>query len=97
MIVTLFLTPSKESAFSQSKTGVPSYVIPMIGWSTLVMGYIYYLVFTQLVPKIKRKVLIVEKDPIIVRQGGKPDGAWVLFMEGIDFWWSARSPTAKGG
>ena len=92
LIVTLFLTPSRESPFSQLKTGVPPYVIPTIGLSTLIMGYVYYLVFTKLVPKIKKKDLIVEKDPIIVRQGGKQNGAWVLFMEGIDFWWAARSP-----
>ena len=73
---------------------MPSYVIPTIGLSTLVLGYLYYLGLTQLAPRIKKKVLIVEKEPIIVRQGGRPNGAWVLFMEGIDFWWGARSPTA---
>ena len=92
LIVTLFLTPSKESAFSKSRVGVPSYVIPTIGLSTLLMGYIYYLVLAKLIPKWKKKVLIVEKEPIIVRQGGRPDGEWVQFVEAIEFWWADRSP-----
>ncbi|KAG8527788.1 uncharacterized protein KY384_007942 [Bacidia gigantensis] len=95
LIITLFLTPSDGSVYSYSKTHIPSYVIPTVGLSTLLMGYTYYLIFTRVVPRIKKATLIVERDPIIVRQGGKPNGAWVLFMEGIDFWWASRSPNVN--
>lgn len=64
--------------------------MPVIGLSTLLLGYIYYQIFTKLIPWWRKKVLIVEREPIIVRQGGRQDGEWVQIMEIVEFWWATR-------
>ncbi|KAI9651585.1 MAG: hypothetical protein M1831_000596 [Alyxoria varia] len=92
LMVTLFLTPSDRSYRSSRVTKVQPYVVPTIGLCTLLMGYAYYLVFAKLIPRLKKKNLVVERDPIIVRQGGKPDGEWVVGVEVVEFWWAAKEP-----
>lgn len=71
------------------------YIVPVVGLCSAVVGYLYYLIFAKLIPRWKRQVLLVERDPIIVRQGGKPNGEWVQILEIIDFWWAARDPDEK--
>ena len=86
----MFITPSPTSPFSFQSTGIQHYVVPAVGLSTLVIGYGYYLVFAKVIPRWRKKDLIVEREPIIVRQGGSHDGEWVQILEVVEFWWAAR-------
>lgn len=95
LLLTLFLNPSHASSFSPTRTGISAYVVPTVGLGSLVVGHCYYLVFAKLIPRWRRKELIVEREPIIVRQGGKADGQWVQLMEVVEFWWAARSPKSE--
>lgn len=54
------------------------------------MGYAYYLVFHLLIPRLKRKVRVIERTPVIVRQFGWTDGEWVQVLELVEIWWEAR-------
>ena len=95
MIVGVFIPPSQSSPFSYAKTRVHHYIIPAVGLGTLLIGYIYYLVFAKLIPRWRKEVLIVEREPIIVRQGGRQDGEWVQILEVVEFWWAARQAGSK--
>ncbi|KAI4181528.1 MAG: hypothetical protein LQ346_006757 [Caloplaca aetnensis] len=90
MIVGVFITPSGTSPFSYARTGVRHYIVPAVGLGTLLVAYGYYLLFAKLIPRWRRKVLVVEREPIIVRQGGDQDGEWVQLLEIVEFWWAAR-------
>ncbi|KAL9046610.1 MAG: hypothetical protein Q9214_000595 [Letrouitia sp. 1 TL-2023] len=90
MLVGAFLTPSPLSPFSYANSGVRHYIVPAVGLSTLLMGYAYYLLFAKLIPQWRKKNLIVEREPIIVRQNGEPHGEWVQILEVVEFWWAAR-------
>ncbi|KAL8663323.1 MAG: hypothetical protein Q9202_003959 [Teloschistes flavicans] len=92
LLVAVFVPPSANSPFSHDYQW---YAIPVVGLCSAVVGYIYYLGFTKLYPRLRQQVLVVEREPIIVRQGGKPNGEWVQILEIIDFWWSARDPDSK--
>ncbi|KAL8933025.1 MAG: hypothetical protein Q9211_006005 [Gyalolechia sp. 1 TL-2023] len=87
--------PTAAIVYSEVERGYSWYVVPTVGISSAVMGYVYYLVFAKVIPRLRQQVLVVERDPLIVRQGGKPDGEWVQILETIDFWWSARDPHSK--
>ena len=58
------------------------------------MGYVYYFGFAIVLPRLKHQVRVVERDPIIVRQFGRPDGEWVQALELVEFWWVARGQPA---
>ncbi|KAL8924119.1 MAG: hypothetical protein Q9208_004256 [Pyrenodesmia sp. 3 TL-2023] len=90
MIIGVFITPSEASPFSYARTGVQHYIVPAVGLGTLLVAYSYYLVFAKLIPRWRRKVLVVEREPVIVRQGGDQDGEWVQILEIVEFWWAAR-------
>ncbi|KAL9025552.1 MAG: hypothetical protein Q9196_005646 [Gyalolechia fulgens] len=87
--------PTAAIVYSEVRRGYSWYVVPTVGISSAVVGYVYYLVFAKVIPRLREQVLVVERDPLIVRQGGKPDGEWVQILETIDFWWSARDPHSK--
>ncbi|KAI4090348.1 MAG: hypothetical protein LQ344_004778 [Seirophora lacunosa] len=95
MIVGVFITPGETSPFSYATTGVRHYIVPTVGLCTLLIGYSYYLVFAKLIPRVRKKVLVVEREPIIVRQGGRHDGEWVQILEVVEFWWAARHSEGK--
>ena len=54
------------------------------------LGHIYYFGFAIVLPRLKNKVLVVEREPVIVRQFGRRDGDWVQVLETVEFWWAAR-------
>ncbi|MCJ1462469.1 hypothetical protein MMC07_001071 [Pseudocyphellaria aurata] len=89
-IVGAFLPPSAGSPFAYETTHVQWYIVPTVGLGTLVLGYLYYLGFAVVLPRLKHKTLEVDRDPVIVRQFGRPDGEWVQVMELVEFWWAAR-------
>lgn len=90
MIVGVFVTPRETSPYSYVTTGVRHYIVPAVGLGTLVVGYTYYLVFAKLIPRWRKETLVVEREPIIVRQGGEQNGEWVQILEVVEFWWAAR-------
>lgn len=89
-IIGVFLPPSSGSPFAYETTHVRWYIVPTVGLGTLVLGYIYYFGFAVVLPRLKHQVRVVEREPVIVRQFGRPDGEWVQVMELVEFWWSAR-------
>ncbi|KAL9101754.1 MAG: hypothetical protein Q9163_003030 [Psora crenata] len=95
LIVTHFLPPSASSPFAFSHTGVQHWVAPTVGLGAVLLAYVYYIFFAKLLPRLKKQELIVEREPVIVRQGGRADGDWVQVMEIVEFWWAARERTPK--
>lgn len=86
--------------FVPPKTGSPFlfevkwFVIPTVGLSFLVLGYIYYLGLMYMVPRYfkKGKMLVADREAIIVRENGE----YVQYAEIVDATWEARSaPTGK--
>lgn len=90
MIVGVFVTPRDTSPYAYATTGVRHYIVPAVGLGTLLIGYAYYLVFAKLIPRWRKETLVVEREPIIVRQGGEQNGEWVQILEVVEFWWAAR-------
>ena len=86
LLVAAFLPPSKDSYFARADTGVRWYIISTVALSTLLLGYIYYLVLEYLVPRITDRVLVVDRDPTIVLR----DGEWVQAFEIVEHGWEAR-------
>lgn len=69
--------------------------MPTVSLGTVVLSYFYYFGFAIVVPRLKRQVRVVDREPILVRQFGRPDGEWVQVFELVEFWWAARGqPTA---
>ena len=67
--------------------------MPTVSLAIAVLGYVYYLVFAYLVPRIKRERLVVERAPTIVRDGGE----WVQAVERVETVWVARDGGVGGG
>ena len=79
-----FVPPKEGSPFL---TQVKWFVIPTIGLSFLVLGYVYYLGLTYLVPPLfkKGKMLYADREAVIVRENGE----YVQFLEIVDTAWEA--------
>lgn len=86
LLVAAFIPPSAGSPFSNSNTRIECYIVPTVGLSTLLVGYVYYLCFQYLVPRIKKKVLIVEREAVLVKEKGE----WVQAVELVEASWVAR-------
>ncbi|KAL8997827.1 MAG: hypothetical protein Q9169_002999 [Polycauliona sp. 2 TL-2023] len=65
MIVGVFISPGEDSPFSYTRTGVRHYIVPAVGLGAFLMGYVYYLVFAKLIPRWRKEILVVEREPII--------------------------------
>ena len=52
----------------------------------LLLGYVYYLVFAYVIPKIRKQVLEVEREAVIVKEKGE----WVQAIELVYAEWVAR-------
>lgn len=89
-LVGAFVPPTAGSALSYEVTGLRWYIIPTIGLASLSIGYAYYLVFAKLIPRWRRQVRVIQRDPVIVRQFGKADGEWVQLLELVEIWWESR-------
>ena len=92
LLICAFLPPSAGSPFAYESTGVRWYIIPAVGLGTLPLGYIYYLVFAHVIPRIKKQVLVVEREGVLVKQ----EGEWVQEVELIAFIWEARKGPRSG-
>ena len=79
-----FVPPKKGSPFL---TEVKWYVVPTVGLSFLVLGYVYYLVLIYVVPPFfkKGKMLYADRTAVIVRENDE----YVQFLEIVDTAWEA--------
>ena len=92
LLVTAFIPPSSSSSFSRSaKGGVEWFVVPSIGLSFLVLGYLYYLGFAYLIPRLRKEDLVVRREPVIVKEKGE----WVQQLEVVEAIWVARSESGS--
>lgn len=92
LMITAFLPPSVGSPFHKSSTAVDWWIVPTVGIGSFVLGYVYYLVFACVVPRMKKQKLFVERTATIVRDNGE----WVQAVERVEAVWIAREgPTDK--
>ncbi len=84
LLVASFVPPKAGSPFL---TKVKWFVIPTVGLSFLVLGYIYYLGLIYLIPPLfkKGKMLYADRKAIIVRENGE----YVQYLEIVDTAWEA--------
>jgi len=86
LLVATFIPPSAGSPFATSSTGVEWYIVPTVGLCSLLLGYAYYLGFQFVIPRIKRQVLVVEREAVLVKERGE----WVQAVELVEASWVAR-------
>ena len=84
LLAASFVPPKEGSPFL---TQVKWFVIPTVGLSFLVLGYVYYLGLTYVVPPLfkKGKMLYADREAIIVRENGE----YVQYLEIVDTAWEA--------
>lgn len=84
LLAASFVPPKEGSPFL---TQVKWFVIPTVGLSFLVLGYMYYVGLTYVVPPLfkKKKMLYVHREAIIVREKGE----YVQHCEIVDHGWEA--------
>ena len=79
-----FVPPKEGSPFL---TEVKWHIVPTVGLSLLVLGYVYYLVLIYIVPPVfkKGKMLYADRSAVIVRENGE----YVQYLEIVDTAWEA--------
>ena len=84
LLAASFVPPKEGSPFL---TEVKWYVIPTVGLSFLVLGYVYYLGLIYVVPLLfkKGKMLYADRKAVIVREHGE----YVQYLEVVDTAWEA--------
>ena len=84
LLAASFVPPKEGSPFL---TQVKWFVVPTVGLSFLVLGYMYYVGLTYVVPPLfqKGKTLKAHREAIIVRE----KGAYVQHSEIVDTSWEA--------
>lgn len=87
LIIAAFLPPSVNSPFHKSSTQPEWWIVPTVGLSVCLLGYIYYLVFAYVIPKLRKQVLEVEREAVIVKEKGE----WVQAIELVYAEWGPRS------
>ena len=90
ILIAEFIPPSIDSPFAESKTGIEWYVVPTVGLCALALGYVYYIGLQYIVPRIKKKVLVVEREAVLVKEKGE----WVQAVELVEASWEARQGPA---
>lgn len=90
LLVTFFIPPTAGSPFSKESRGIDWYIVPCVGLGFLALGYLYYLCFAYLIPRIRKEVLVVERQAVIVKEKGE----WVQALEVVEAIWVARSGPA---
>ena len=89
LLAAAFIPPISGSPFAKSVSGIEWYIVPTVGLGSLVLGYVYYLIFKYVYPPLLRnnKVLVVDREAIIVHEHGE----YVQALEIVDASWEARS------
>ena len=86
LLITFFIPPTAGSPFSKKSRGIDWFIVPCIGLGFLGLGYIYYLCFAYLIPHVRKEVLVVERQAVIVKEKGE----WVQALEVVVAIWVAR-------
>ncbi|KAL9583922.1 MAG: hypothetical protein Q9212_002420 [Teloschistes hypoglaucus] len=89
LVAARFIPPSSRSPFAFANTGVHWYIIPTVGLASFVLGIMYYLGFEYVYPPLFKdgKVLIVDREAVIVREHGE----YVQALEVVDASWERKS------
>lgn len=87
LLIAFFIPPATGSPFTKESRGIDWYIVPCIGLGFLVLGYFYYLCFAYVIPRIRKEVLNVERQAVIVKEKGE----WVQALEVVEATWVARS------
>ena len=87
LLVATFIRPDAGSPFSKKERGVEWWIVPTVGLGFLVLGYAYYLCFSYVIPRIRKEDLVVDREPVIVKEHGE----WVQALEVVEAIWVARS------
>lgn len=90
LLIAFFIPPAAGSPFTTKSRGIDWYIVPCIGLGFLALGYVYYLCFAHLIPRIRKQVLVVERQAVIVKEKGE----WVQALEVVEAIWVARSEPA---
>ena len=90
LLVASWVPPTEGSPFL---TEVKWFVIPTVGLSFLVLGYLYYLGLAYIVPRFfkKGKMLVADRDAIIVREHDE----YVQFLEIVETAWETPSDSTE--
>lgn len=87
LLIAFFIPPAAGSPFTKESRGIDWYIVPCIGLGFLALGYVYYLCFAYVIPRIRKEVLNVERQAVIVKEKGE----WVQALEVVEATWVARS------
>ena len=90
LLISFFIPPSAGSPFDKKNRGIDWYIVPCVGFGFLALGYVYYLCFAYLIPRIRKEVLVVDRQAVIVKEKGE----WVQALEVVEAVWVARSEPA---
>lgn len=90
LLIAFFIPPATGSPFTKQSRGIDWYIVPCIGLGFLVLGYSYYLCFAYLIPRIRKEILVVERQAVIVKEKGE----WVQALEVVEAIWVARSESS---
>ena len=90
LLVASWVPPSNGSPYL---TQVRWFIVPTVGLSILLLGYIYYLVLVHVIPRTikKGKQLVATRNAVIVRQ----DDEYVQYLEIVDAAWVATEGAAR--
>ena len=86
VLVAEFIPPEAGSPFAKSATGIEWYIVPTVGLGALALGYAYYIILQYVVPRINKKVLVVEREAVLVKERGE----WVQAAELVMASWVGR-------
>ena len=87
LLIAFFIPPAAGSPFTKQSRGIDWYIVPCIGLGFLALGYVYYLCFAYLIPRIRKEVLVVDRHAVIVKEQGE----WVQALEVVEATWVARA------
>ena len=86
VLVAEFIPPAAGSPFAKSATGIDWYIVPTVGLGVLALGYFYYVGLQYIVPRFKKKVLVVEREAVLVKERNE----WVQAAELVLAAWVGR-------
>ena len=91
LLIAAFVPPNQGSPFL---TQIKWFVIPTVGLSFLVLGYLYYIGLMYVVPRffMKRKTLVADREAVIIRENGE----YVQYLEIVDAAWEVTSEGMHG-
>ncbi|KAL8715355.1 MAG: hypothetical protein Q9220_000688 [cf. Caloplaca sp. 1 TL-2023] len=89
LIFATYIPPAANTPFAKSATRVAWYIIPTAGLASMVAGIAYWWGFMYVYPPLFKegKILIVDREPVIVREHGE----YVQALESVDASWERKS------